>query len=128
MKMENNNIWPNRSYVIDSDILDSLLNDEFDIVNTLQADFGSGMVLSYKKGAQIPAKYRKKSVVIIELPEQAGYDSLTMPVDLLPNPFTRLPISKTEETKADNENSSVDKVIAETSENYNATPPKKLVK
>src|SRR5690606_19953426 len=69
IKMKNNNIWPNRNYEIDSEILDCLLNDEFDIVDTLRADFGSGMILSYKKGAQIPAKYRKNGVVILELPE-----------------------------------------------------------
>lgn len=128
IKMKNNNIWPNRSYEIDPEILDCLLNDEFDIVDTLRADFGSGMVLSYKKGAQIPAKYRKNGVVILELPEQAGYDSLAKPIDLLPDPFMRASKPETEENKCPKENSSVDKVVAKTSGNYNVTLPDNSVK
>lgn len=88
-KMENNKIWPERDYKLNPNVIDQLLNDGFEIVNSLQADFGSGLVISYKKSTRIPSRTRRQGVVIVELPEQFGYDTLSKPMNSLSNHFTK---------------------------------------
>ena len=90
-KMENNKIWPEKNYNLDLAVIDKLLNDEFEIVKSLEAEFGHGMVLSYKKEASTEVRNRRDGVVIIELPEQLGYDTLAKPMNLIQDPFTRAP-------------------------------------
>ncbi len=87
-KMNNNKIWPERDYQLDPNVVDQLLNDEFEIVNSLRADFGSGMVLSFRKGAQGETRERRQGVIVIELPEQHGYDTLAKPMNQLDELFT----------------------------------------
>ncbi|SES25538.1 DNA phosphorothioation-dependent restriction protein DptH [Psychrobacillus sp. OK032] len=82
-KMNNNRIWPERNYQLDPNVIDRLLNDEFEIVNSLRADLGAGMVLSFKKGAQGESRERKQGVIVIQLPEQYGYDTLAKPMNQL---------------------------------------------
>ena len=57
-------------------------------MNSLQADFGSGMVLSYRKGAQGETRERRQGVIVVELPEQHGYDTLAKPMNQLEELFT----------------------------------------
>lgn len=81
VKMENNAFWPSRNYKLTAEVIDQLLNDEFEIVNTLAADFGNGLVLSYRKMAGFAVRERRQGVIVVELPEQLGYDTLAKPMD-----------------------------------------------
>jgi len=87
-KMNNNKIWPERNYQLKPDVIDQLLNDEFEIVNSLRADLGAGMVLSFKKGAQGESRERRHGVIVVELPEQYGYNTLAKPISQLDDLFT----------------------------------------
>lgn len=82
-KMVDNQVWPEKDYTISPDILDKLLNDEFEIVNTLRADYGHGLVISFKKNASMKVKERRKGVMVLQHPEQNGYDTLAIPINEL---------------------------------------------
>lgn len=84
-KMSHNRVWPEKDYTLTSNVIDKLLNDEFEIVNTnnLLADYGQGLVISFKKGARLPVKQRRKGVIVLEFPEQIGYDTIAKPMDEL---------------------------------------------
>lgn len=75
-KMTYNKVWPEKDYNLTPDIINDLLNDKFEIVNTLRADYGQGLLISFKKGAQLKVKERRHGVIMLEFPEQNGYDTL----------------------------------------------------
>lgn len=79
-KITDNQVWPEKNYTLTQDVMDKLLNDEFEIINTLQADYGQGLVISFRKGARMKVKERRKGVIVLELPEQSGYDTLAKPM------------------------------------------------
>ena len=85
VKMVDNQVWPERDYHLSPQIIDQLLNDEFEIVDSLKADFGFGLVISFRKGAQLKVKDRRSGVIVMELPEQSGYESLAKPMHELVN-------------------------------------------
>lgn len=118
-KMENNSVWQAKDYHLDLNLVDKLLNDEFEIVNSLQAEFGHGMVLSYKKEARMEVRNRRDGVVIVELPEQQGYDTLAKPMNLIQNPFIRE--TRTIDTRADADSTHEEIVnVAEKGNTYEA--------
>ncbi len=82
-KMVYNKVWDEKNYNLAPDIINQLLNDKFEIVNTLHADYGYGLVVSFKKGAKFQVKERRKGVIVLELPEQSGYDTLAIPMSKL---------------------------------------------
>ncbi|SIQ07690.1 DNA phosphorothioation-dependent restriction protein DptH [Bacillus cereus] len=75
-KMRYNKVWPEKDYNLMPDVINDLLNDKFEIVNTLRADYGQGLLISFKKGAQLKVKERRHGVIMLEFPEQNGYDTL----------------------------------------------------
>src|SRR5699024_10005497 len=79
-KIEQNKVWPEREYHLQSSVIDKLLNDDFQIVDSLQADFGSGLIISFRKDTEFPIHHRNQGVVILEYPEYCGYKSLPMPI------------------------------------------------
>ena len=85
VKMVDNQVWPEKDYHLSPQIIDQLLNDEFEIVDSLKADFGFGLVISFRKGAQLKVKDRRSGVIVMELPEQSGYESLAKPMHELVN-------------------------------------------
>ena len=52
-------------------------------VNTLRANCGHGLVISFKKGARLKVKERRHGVIVFESPEQSGYDTLAKPMNQL---------------------------------------------
>src|SRR5699024_8411990 len=87
-KMDQNWIWPERNYTLESSVMDKLLNDDFQIVDSLQADFGSGLIISFGKNTSMPVHERSQGVIILEYPEQCGYQALPLPVSDLDNQLT----------------------------------------
>lgn len=72
-KMLMNNIWNERDYDLPQQIIDKLLNDEFDIVDSLKAEYGAGVVVSFRKLATGESKVRRNGVTVYEVPEFEGY-------------------------------------------------------
>src|SRR5699024_6779210 len=87
-KIVQNKVWPERDYHLTSSVIDKLLNDEFEIVNSLQADFGSGLIISFRKETESHDHHRNQGVVILEYPEYYGYKSLPLPIGEIDNLFT----------------------------------------
>src|SRR5699024_6278369 len=48
--------------------------------DSLQADFGSGLIISFRKETEFPVHHRNQGVVILEYPEQYGYETLPIPI------------------------------------------------
>lgn len=90
-KLKYNKIWPAKDYTLTPDVIHQLLNDEFEIVDTLRAEHGQGLVISFKKGARLPVKERRKGVIVLELPEQSGYDTLAKPMNELAQNYKEQP-------------------------------------
>ncbi|SFB98970.1 DNA phosphorothioation-dependent restriction protein DptH [Bacillus sp. OV322] len=90
-KMRYNKVWPEKDYTLSPDVINQLLNDEFEIVNTLRADYGHGLVISFKKGARLQVKERRKGVIVLEFPEQSGYDTLAKPMTELARKYEEQP-------------------------------------
>jgi DNA phosphorothioation-dependent restriction protein DptH len=82
-KMQINNIWPEKDYTISSKVIDKLLNDDFEITSSLRAEFGKGVVMSFKKGNTDIRNERKNGVIIYEISEQAGYETLAVSMEKL---------------------------------------------
>lgn len=82
-KMKVNNVWPEKDYTITSAVIEKLLNDDFKITSSLRAEFGQGMVMSFKKGITEIRNERKNGVIIYEIPEQAGYATLAVSMEKL---------------------------------------------
>jgi DNA phosphorothioation-dependent restriction protein DptH len=90
-KMKYNKIWPEKDYTLTPLVINQLLNDEFEIVNTLRADHGHGLVISFKKGARLQVKERRKGVIVLEFPEQSGYDTIAKPMNELAQNYKEQP-------------------------------------
>ncbi|MBY0099450.1 DNA phosphorothioation-dependent restriction protein DptH [Mesobacillus maritimus] len=90
-KMKYNKVWPEKNYTLTPDVINQLLNDEFEIVNTLRANHGHGLVISFKKGARLQVKERRKGVIVLEFPEQSGYDTIAKPMNELAQNYKKQP-------------------------------------
>lgn len=82
-KMHENEIWTSKDYRLGADLIDRLMNDDFEIVDEKRAKFGNGVLVSFKKHSESVRSSRNQGVVILELPEQYGYEVLTEPLDSL---------------------------------------------
>ncbi|TCI65747.1 DNA phosphorothioation-dependent restriction protein DptH [Exiguobacterium sp. SH0S1] len=82
-KMQENDIWPSKDYRLDASLIDRLMNDDFEIVDEKRAKFGNGVLVSFKKSSDSVRHSRNQGVVILELPEQYGYEVLTESLDSL---------------------------------------------
>lgn len=92
-KMKVNNIWPEKDYTITSNMIDKLLNDDFEITSSLRAEFGQGMVMSFKKGITESKQERKNGIIVYEIPEQEGYATLAVSMEKLKmNDFSEIEI------------------------------------
>lgn len=87
-KMHQNDIWSERNYQLESSVIDQLLNDDFQIIDSLQADFGSGLIISFSKNKSIPTRERSQGIVILDFPEQYGYTTLPIVVSELDDQLT----------------------------------------
>src|SRR5699024_595629 len=93
-----------------SSVIDKLLNDNFQIIDSLQADFGSGLIISFGKNISMPTRERSQGVIILEYPEQYGYKTLPLPVSDLENQLTneRIEVKSTPEQKDQNLDDSIE--------------------
>ncbi len=72
-KMHYNSIWQERNYDLSQEIIDKLLNDEFQIVDSLKSEYGAGVVVSFRKLATGESKLLRNGVTVYEVPESEGY-------------------------------------------------------
>ena len=84
-KMQINQFWPEQNFVIDEATSEKLLNDEFSISNELKADFGIGMIMSFKKDLIDKVEHRQSGIIIYEIPETIAYKSLGVSLEKLKN-------------------------------------------
>lgn len=82
-KMQLNGIWPEKNYHLDESLCEKLLNDEFIISNDLKAEFGDGVVISFKKDLIAERKDRRNGVIIYEIPESVAYKTLGLGIEKL---------------------------------------------
>lgn len=82
-KMQENEIWPSKDFRLSAELIDRLMNDDFKIVDEKRAKFGNGVLVSFKKHSESVRHSRSQGVVILELPEQHGYEALTQSLDSL---------------------------------------------
>ncbi|KQS37702.1 hypothetical protein ASG02_12050 [Exiguobacterium sp. Leaf196] len=75
-KIKHNEVWPERDYTVSGEEIDGLLNDDFDITNELEKEFGAGFVVSFRKAAEASTSQRRDGVVVLEYPEYEGYATL----------------------------------------------------
>src|SRR5699024_1107120 len=87
-KIVQNKVWPERDYHLTSSVIIKLIIDEYEIVNSLQADFGSGLIIAFRKETESHVHHRNQGVVILEYPEYYGYKSLPLPIGEIDNLFT----------------------------------------
>lgn len=82
-KMQENEIWSSKDFRLSAELIDRLMNDDFKIVDEKRAKFGNGVLVSFKKHSESVRHSRSQGVVILELPEQHGYEALTQSLDSL---------------------------------------------
>lgn len=100
-KMQINQFWPEQNYVIDEATSEKLLNDEFVISNELKADFGIGMIMSFKKDLIDKVEHRQSGIIIYEIPETIAYKTLGVSMEKLKSndysevSYIEVPVEKT---------------------------------
>ncbi|WP_244896230.1 DNA phosphorothioation-dependent restriction protein DptH [Planomicrobium okeanokoites] len=75
-KMEISELWPEKDYKISDDILEKLLKIEYSFGEHLTPFIGEGAILSFKKDTHIRSVKKENNVLIMNLPEQDGYEGL----------------------------------------------------
>lgn len=92
-KIEQNQFWPECSFKIESGIEEALLNDDFDISSDLDADFGIGSIISFKKQIKQLVNSRHQQVEVYEIPEDVAYQSIAVSMNnLMNNNFSEVQI------------------------------------
>ncbi len=75
-KIKHNQVGQNAIIQYQGEEIDGLLNDDFDITNELEKEFGAGFVVSFRKAAEAATSQRRNGVVVLEYPEYEGYATL----------------------------------------------------
>lgn len=84
-KLEISNLWPQKNYHISDDMVEKLLKAEYKIGEHLTPFIGEGSVLSFKKEAHVRSVNKEDNVLIMNLPEQDGYEGLVKSISDLWN-------------------------------------------
>ncbi|WP_053069645.1 helicase HerA domain-containing protein [Clostridium novyi] len=63
--------------VIDSDLRRKLLNEEYEISNSMQSSIGEAAVISFKKGSSFNGRRMEEGVMVIEMSEEDGINFIT---------------------------------------------------
>lgn len=75
-KLEISELWPEKNYHISDDLIEKMLKIEYKIGEHLTPFIGEGSVLSFKKEAHIRSVNKEDDVLVMNLPEQDGYEGL----------------------------------------------------
>lgn len=75
-KLEISELWPEKNYHISDDLIEKLLKTEYKIGEHLTPFIGEGSILSFKKEAHIRSVNKEAEVLVMNLPEQDGYEGL----------------------------------------------------
>lgn len=67
--------------VIDSDLRRKLLNEEYEIINSIESSIGEAAVISFKRGNTINDIRKEDGVMVIEMSEEEGINFITKSVD-----------------------------------------------
>ncbi len=75
-KMKLYDIWPQQNWdkIINSDVRTKLINDEFEISNTLDDIIGKGAIISFKKDIYFKEAKKEDDILYIEFLEENGYE------------------------------------------------------
>ena len=82
-KMKLYDVWPEQKWdwVINGDIRQKLLSDDYIISHRLDRYIGKGAVISFKKGIHFRNECLENDVLVLELTEQDGFNNITPPVE-----------------------------------------------
>ncbi|MFC4306401.1 DNA phosphorothioation-dependent restriction protein DptH [Cohnella boryungensis] len=88
-KMKLYDVWPNQNWdqIIDSDLRTQLLSDNYEISNDLDEFVGKGAVISFKKDIHFKNSYIQNEVLVLEFPEQDGYNYITQEIEIIKDKF-----------------------------------------
>ena len=82
-KLEISELWPEKSYNISDMMIEKLLKAEYKIGEHLTSFIGEGSILSFKKEAHLRSVNKEDNVLIMNLPEQDGYEGLVKSISAL---------------------------------------------
>ncbi len=79
-KMEQQQFWGDEAWLTEQ-IAHRLLNGQFTISMNALPSFGEGVIFSFKKEEDSESSTRRDNIVILDYPEQMGYEWLTKSMD-----------------------------------------------
>ncbi|WP_053168277.1 DNA phosphorothioation-dependent restriction protein DptH [Planococcus glaciei] len=82
-KLEVSKLWPEKNYSVSDSMIEKLLKAEYEIGEHLTPFIGEGSVLSFKKEAHLRSVNKEDDVLIMNLPEQDGYEGLVKSISNL---------------------------------------------
>ncbi|WP_195927054.1 DNA phosphorothioation-dependent restriction protein DptH [Turicibacter sanguinis] len=85
----------NWTHIIDSDIRRKLLNEEYEIINSLEESLGKAAVISFKKGSVGQHTELQDDVMIIELSEQEGINFIIKTVQEISETIKKITVKET---------------------------------
>ncbi|MGQ3380773.1 DNA phosphorothioation-dependent restriction protein DptH [Priestia endophytica] len=86
-KMKLYNVWEEQNWdsILDGNIREKLINDDYEIVDTLKKHIQDGAIVSFLKNAHFKTEKVLDNVIQIELPESRGYQYLIEDIEKLKN-------------------------------------------
>lgn len=82
-KLKKADFWPEKNYQLSDHVLNSLINENYDISRKLEPIIGKGAVLSFKKESYIKEKELTNNVLYLTLLEDDGYYGLIQSIKVL---------------------------------------------
>lgn len=84
-KIDISKLWPEKDYKFSDETLERLLKFNYKIGEHLHPYIGEGAILSFKKDAHIRSVEKENNILIMNLPEQDGYQGLVNSISRLRN-------------------------------------------
>lgn len=82
-KIQQSQLWPERSYDLSEDLIQKLLADDYEISTELKSIIGNGAILSFKKDVYLRSSYIEDNVMVVNLTEQDGYSGIIKRIEEL---------------------------------------------
>lgn len=98
--------------VVNSDLRRKLLNEEYEIINSIETSLGKASVISFKKGMAYTHIGIEDDVMVIEMSEEDGINFITKSVEEIGEHVERINISGTTIDKNNNNLINVNKVVS----------------
>lgn len=86
-KMKLYNVWDQQDWdkVLNGEIHEKLINDDYEIVDTFKEHIQEGAIVSFLKGVHFKTEKVLENVLQVELPESRGYQYLIEDIEVLKN-------------------------------------------